>query len=517
MRRRQFLLTGLSVSALAAIAPLRISAQTADFFDALTQEMQALVNQPYQRNELTLPEPFSTLGYDGYRQVQADPARAIWAGQALFTLNAFSLGWLYDEPVTIALLEGGERRELSFTSQDFLYHAPLDRAPFDAVNPFPGIAGLKINYPLNSPEIWDELLTFLGASYFRALGQGSSYGTSARGIAIDTAAGKPEEFPRFTRFYVVPPGQFDSSITIYAQLEGPSVTGAYRFITRPGKDTTMDVTARIFVRRDVSRLGIAPLTSMFLYGGPNRAAFDDYRERVHDSEGLKIIRASGEEVWRNLNNPAQLAASFYKEENPRAFGLMQRSRRFEDYADAEAHYEKRPSVLVEPSGQWGVGHICLIEIPTKREVNDNIVCFWMPEAPATAGSAVEFSYRLVWGDIAESSTRFARVITFSSGHSGTSGSDPTPGERKFVVDFEGPYLDRLLDLDSVAANTSIFNGEFVHTDLKKVAGEDIWRFVADVKSTASNPVELSVYLSVGGRRLTETWSYQWRPGDESPH
>lgn len=517
MRRRHFLLTSLSAGAVAAIVPVRLPAQTPDFFDALTQEMQALVNQPYQRSEIALPEPFSTLGYDGYRQIQFDPARGIWAGQSLFTLNAFALGWLYDEPVTVSVLENGQRRQLGFTSQDFLYHPPLERAGFDAVDPFPGIAGIKINYPLNSPEIWDELLTFLGASYFRALGQGSSYGTSARGIAVDTAAGKPEEFPRFTRFYIPPPGQFDSTITVYAQLEGPSVTGAYRFVTRPGSDTTMDVTARIFVRQDITRLGIAPLTSMFLYGGPNRAAFDDYRERVHDSEGLKIVRASGEEVWRNLNNPAQLAASFYKEENPRAFGLMQRNRAFDDYSDAEAHYERRPSVLVEPSGQWGVGHICLIEIPTKREVNDNIVCFWMPEAPATAGSALEFSYRITWGDIRESANRFARVLAFNSGHSGTSGSDATRGERKVVVDFAGPYLDRITDLASVTPNLSILNGEFIRTDLKKVSGENIWRFVADVKSTTNNPVELSVYLSVAGRRLTETWSYQWRPGDESSH
>ena len=516
MRRRQFLLSSLSIPAVAALLPRAVLAQTPDFLDLLTQEMQERAQQAFQAPDRSLPEPFGTLGYDGYRQIQFDPAKALWQDGLPFRLSPFARGWLHNEPVQIFVRADGSSTELSFTSQDFLYHPPLDRAPFDAA-PFPGVAGLKITSPLNSPEIWDELLTFLGASYFRALGQGSSYGTSARGLAIDTAAGKAEEFPRFTRFYAVRPQPTDNVVVIYATLEGPSVTGAYRFITRPGANTVMDVTARLFFRADITRLGIAPLTSMFLYGGPNRAAFDDHRGQVHDSEGLKIVRQNGEEVWRNLNNPTQLAASFYTEENPRAFGLMQRTRRFHDYSDAEAHYERRPSVLVEPKAAWGRGQICLIEIPTEREVNDNIVCFWIPEAAVVAGSSYEFGYRITWGDMIEDATRLARVIEFSAGESGTSGSGGARRQRKFVVDFAGPYINSVTDEETVQPIVALANAEMVHSALKRVQGEDIWRFVADVRSTSDDPVEISVYIGFGDRRLSETWSYQWRPGDDDAH
>lgn len=517
MRRRQFLLSSLSAPALCALTPLAALAQAPDFLDLLTQEMEERARQPWQAQPQNLPEPFSTLGYDGYRQIQFDPARALWRGDTPFTLSGFARGWLHDDPVELFVRAEGESTPVAFTSQDFLFHAPLDRAPFDAVDPFPGIAGIKVNYPLNSPEIEDELLSFLGASYFRALGQGSSYGTSARGIAIDTAAGRPEEFPRFTRFHVVRPAAGDRQVTIYATLEGPSVTGAYRFITRPGPDTVMDVTVRLFFRHGVTRLGIAPLTSMFLYGGPNRTAFDDHRGRVHDSEGLKIIRQNGEEVWRNLNNPNELAASFYAEESPRAFGLMQRARDFADYSDAEAHYERRPSVLVEPREQWGKGYVCLIEIPTAREVNDNIVCFWIPESPVTAGSRHDFAYRLTWGDIREDDRRIARVASFAAGDAGTSGTDAVRGERKFVVDFAGSYIEHITDDASVEPVVTLANGEMIHSSLKRVSGEGFWRFVADVRNTSNDPLEISVHLGRDNRRLSETWSYQWRPGDDDAH
>lgn len=516
MRRRQFLLSSISVPALAALRPGRLLAQTPDFLDMLTQQAQERAQQPYQAPDRSLPDPFGSLGYDGYRQIQFDPAKALWQDGLPFRLSPFARGWLHNENVELFVRQDGESVAQSFTSQDFLYHPPLDRAPFDAA-PFPGIAGIKITHPLNSPEIWDELLTFLGASYFRALGQGSSYGTSARGIAIDTAAGKAEEFPRFTRFYAVRPQPGDNAVVIYATLEGPSVTGAYRFITRPGANTVMDVTARLFFRADVTRLGVAPLTSMFLYGGPNRAAFDDHRGQVHDGEGLKIIRQNGEEVWRSLNNPNQLAASFYAEESPRAFGLMQRTRRFHDYSDAEAHYERRPSVLVEPKSAWGKGHICLIEIPTQREVNDNIVCFWIPEAPVVEGGSYEFGYRLTWGDLDEDDTRLARVVEFAAGNPGTSGSDTARGERKFVVDFAGPYINSVLGEDTVVPVVAVSNAEVIHSALKRVSGENLWRFVADVRSTSDDPVEISVHLAFGDKRLSETWSYQWRPGDDDAH
>lgn len=116
------------------------------------------------------------------------------------------------------------------------------------------------------------MVSFLGASYFRALGQGHKYGLSARGLAIDTASMKGEEFPAFTEFYIQKPRRNAREIKIFAVLDSPSAAGAYRFTLKPGKDTVMDVDAALYFRKPVEKLGIAPLTSMYLFGEIPRTA-----------------------------------------------------------------------------------------------------------------------------------------------------------------------------------------------------------------------------------------------------
>src|SRR5690606_9268799 len=88
-----------------------------------------------------------------------------------------------------------------------------------------GFAGFRVHHPFNDSGYKDELVVFLGASYFRALGEGQRYGLSARGLAIDTVGGKGEEFPRFSEFWIVKPKADATSLTILALLESPSVSG----------------------------------------------------------------------------------------------------------------------------------------------------------------------------------------------------------------------------------------------------------------------------------------------------
>ncbi len=294
-------------------------------------------------------------------------------------------------------------------------------------------------------------------------------------------------------------------------MESRRVTGAYRFVIEPGVTTRMEVTARVFLRDAVGRLGVAPITSMFLFSESNRNAFDDYRNQVHDSDGLKIVRASGEEVWRSLNNPPRLALSLFGEESPRGFGLFQRDRAFESYQDAEAFYERRPSLLVEPIGDWGEGTVMLVEIPTDLEVNDNIVAFWVPAEETAAGAEMEFSYRLTWGTIVED-TSLARVVAVRGGHGGTSGVDLEEGEgtRKFVVDFEGGPLGGLRPDDEVTAELRVTNAEIIHSAVTRLDANGRWRLVIDI-AQATEPVEFGAHLVHADMRISETWAHQWRP------
>ncbi|MBB4120997.1 glucan biosynthesis protein [Martelella radicis] len=485
-------------------------------FDTLTARMKEKAAKAYQEPAQNVPEPFDALHYDDYRAVRYDPNKAIWRDQSDFQLQAFPLGWLFKMPVEIYEVANGKAEELVFSANDFIYRAPLDVEKFKDIE-LPGVAGFRINFPLNRSDISDELISFLGSSYFRALGQGNLYGLSARGLAVNTATSGGEEFPRFSAFYIVRPATESEKITVFAELDGPSVTGAYRFVITPGKNTRMDVTARLFFRNDIDRLGVAPMTSMFLFGPANHHAFDDYRERVHDSEGLKIVRADGTELWRNLQNAKKLANSFFTETDPRAFGLYQRHRDFEDYQDAEAHYERRPSLLVEPLGNWGKGSISLVEIPTDKEVNDNIVCFWQPEAPARAGGSAEYSYRLTWGAIEEDQARLARVVDIRSGEGGVSGTESDEDIRKLVVDFAGGALDDLGSGSELQERLHITNGEIVHSTVSAIRGEGVWRLAVDVRPAGDAPVELVGALTDGNRDLSEVWLYQWRKGDDQPN
>lgn len=478
-------------------------------FDIVSTEMQALATQPHQAGE-KVTGWLEQLTYDDYKMINFRDDAARWQVEdSFFRVYGFHMGWLFAEPVVIHEVKDGQSLPMVFSTDDFDYYEGV-RAKVPEHAPLPGVAGFKITAPLNNARGFDEVAAFLGASYFRALGRGNSYGLSARGLAINTALPSGEEFPRFTRFYLEKPAAYSHEMVVYAALESPLCTGAYRFVIRPGSETLIDVTARLYFRDAADEIGVAPLTSMFLYADKNRAKFDDYRPRVHDSDGLMIRRRDGDVIWRPLNNPPRLTGSYFTEENPQSFGLMQRTRGFENYQDASAHYEKRPSLLIEPIGDWGRGAVRLVEIPTDLEVNDNIVAFWVPEAKVQAGDAREFSYRMHWGTFEPNwDEDLAFIIETRSGVGGVSGVTNDDGSRKFVVDFAGGLLASLPGDAEVEAVVNIANGEIVTQTLSKVEGEPIWRLVLDLKAGRDAVVELQAHVKGYGRKLTENWLYQW--------
>ncbi len=531
MDRRSFLVSCLSASLLGASSLMTIatSARAEDVaaqggevksgakpfsFDALTEAMKNKASQPFAKAGFELPQQIAELTYDQHRAIRFRPDHALWQGEAPFELQAFHMGWLFKEPVRLYAVEGETAEPILFTGRDFEYRKPLDPTAFEDLV-MEGEAGFRLHYPLNAPDVMDELVSFLGASYFRALGRDTLYGLSARGLAIDTATANGEEFPRFTDFYIEKPNRRSKEVTVYAAMDSESVTGAYRFVISPGRNTVMNVTARLFARRDIGRLGVAPMTSMFLFAENNDSAFDDYRGQVHDSDGLKIVRQDGDELWRNLNNPSELATSFFTEDSPQAFGLFQRDRDFANFQDAGAHYEERPSLLVEPLESWGRGNVTLVEIPTDLEVNDNIVAFWVPEKAVKAGDELEFNYRLTWGAIEEPTNRFARVMALRGGEGGVSGVKNEEGLRKFVVDFDGEVLRNLPGDSNIEAVVNVSRGEIAHSTVSRIGSNGMWRLVIDLKPNGSGPVEMNGHLKLDDKRLSEIWSYQWRETDDA--
>lgn len=436
------------------------------------------------------------LSYDQYRSIRFRPGAAIWAREnRTFTIDLFYPGFIYNVPVSINLVTDLARPVLF--KNDLFESEP--GVPLFAESEDPGYAGFRVRAPLNRSDYLDEFLVFQGASYFRAVGRGQLYGLSARGLAVRTARREGEEFPAFTDFWIERPPERADRIVIHALLQSPSVVGAYTFTTRPGEETVVDVDVTLVPRTELAAFGIAPLTSMFLFDASNRARFDDYRNAVHDSDGLEIVNGSGERLWRPLANPRTLQVSSFLDDSPKGFGLVQRKRRFTDYEDAEALYDRRPSAWVEPLAAWGPGHVELVEIPSDREINDNIVAFWQPQAALPAGKPAEYSYRLRFtGEPLDES--LARVVATRVGQ-----ALQAENQRSFVIDFK-PSGTVPADLELSVSSSA---GEVLSPRGHGVPPSGVYRVSFELDPGRAALAELRVELRSKGEPWGETWLYRW--------
>ena len=343
----------------------------------------------------------------------------------------------------------------------------------------------------------------------RSAGALDQYGLSARGLAVDTGLGHAEEFPRFSHFWLERgPGD---ALTIYALLDSPSVAGAWRFINRhTPAGIIQDVSFVATLRKDVERLGIAPLTSMFWYGEGSRDKAIDWRPEIHDSDGLAMLTGTGERIWRPLDNPAQPITNSFGDKDPKGFGLLQRDRNCDHYQDDGVFYEKRPSLWVEPLGPWGPGAVTLFELPTRGETDDNIVAFWTPAAPAKAGARYELQYRLHWAADDPTPMRVARAVDCWRGVAGRPGTEPIPDATRLVVDFTGPTLAGLDRSSGIEPIVSLSFGKPISSVAYPVVGAtDRWRMIVDVGHKRGETTDLRAYLRRGGAALTETLLYQF--------
>lgn len=465
---------------------------------------------PFDANVPPLPEPLNRIDFDTYRNIRFRTDKAIsTAANSPFRMQMFHPGFLYKRPATVNIIKDGVPAPVPYQSQAF----DLGNTKFDKTLPVNlGFAGFRLHYPLNKPNVRDELIAFLGASYFRFLGRDQKYGLSARGIAVNIGENTPEEFPRFREFWVETSTGNADAATIYALLDGPSLTGAYRFAVYPGEETKIEVTATLFPRQPVNAIGIAPLTSMFFRGENDRHVADDFRPEAHDSDGLLMHSGTGEWIWRPLRNPRHKSVSSFLDNNPRGFGLMQRDRVFENYQDLEAFYHERPSYWVQPTDQWGDGRIDLLELPTDNETHDNIAAYWRPKEPLMPGQEHTLSYRITALASTDQLHPGGKAINSFQTPARASGSnEPSdPSTRRFLIDFAGDGLKYYLtDPNLVEIVPSTSNGKILRTFI--VPNEHIGGFRAaiDVKLEPGQSTDLRAYLKAGNKALTETWTYPW--------
>jgi len=477
-------------------------------FDQVAERARELAAKPYVPASVDLPADLKNLGYDQYRDIRFKPEQALWRAQGLpFEVMFFHPSGLHALPVTINEVTVQGVRRIAFDRRDFEYGksgSALSPERWTGL----GFAGFRVHCALNTPNYKDELVAFLDASYFRALGRGQRYGLSARALAIDTIGAQGEEFPRFVEFWLERPTARASSLVIEALLDSPRATGAYRFTLHPGQDTVADVRARLYLRAGVATLGLAPLTSMFLHG-ENQPRAGDFRPEVHDSDGLMIATgdgAAGEWLWRPLINPSQPLVSSFAAHELKGFGLMQRDRSFASYEDAEARYERRPSAWITTQG-WGAGRLELVQLPTRVEANDNVVAYWVPAHVPAPGEPLDLAYRMHWQGDRQQRPPVGWTVQSRRGFA-TSWQEPDPRQIQYVVDFDGPDLRALPPDASVQAQVSAgANARVVERNAYRNQATGTWRMTVCVsRFQPSQSVELRAFLQLGDQALTETWT-----------
>lgn len=466
-----------------------------------------LASQPYEAQGTGAVEALRNLTYDQYRDIRYRPDAAIWRGEGLpAEIQLFHLGHVYSSPVMINLVADGHSRHVVYAPDLFSY-GPLVPQPLPTEDI--GFSGFRLHGPLHRPDAIDEFAVFQGASYFRAIGRGQNYGLSARGLAIMTAEPEGEEFPAFREFWIERPRPDSSSVVVHALLDSPSAAGAYRFTIRPGADTVIDVEVTLFPRRDLDKAGLAPLTSMFFFGPQDRVGVDDFRPAVHDSDGLSMWNGRGEWLWRPLTNPGLLQISAFLDEQPQGFGLMQRGRAFGDYQDLEARYERRPSLWVEPIGDWGAGSVILVEIPTNAETYDNVVAFWRPAEPLRAGEDYLLTYRLYWCGETPVSSGLARVVGTRIGAPTVPGSDAPADRRLIVVDYAGGPLEALGRDEEVIPEVWNSAGRLVPGTIQFNPETGGRRVAFGLDPSGRDSIDLRCTLKRGGEAVSEVWVYRW--------
>lgn len=487
---------------------LPLAARAAFDLDDVAANAEKLARRPFQPITGQVPKWLLELTYDQWRDIRFRPDRALWQdAKSRFTVQFFHPGLFYDRSVAVNVVDPRGVHPVPFSPNQFDYGQNdfASRVPQNL-----GYAGFRIHYPIKRPDYRDEVIVFLGASYFRALGKELGFGLSGRGLAIDTAASTGEEFPYFKEFWLVRPTAEAGTLVVYALLDSPGITGAYRLEVRPGEQTAVAVQARLFPRRAIGKLGIAPLTSMFFHGENSTRRFDDFRPEVHDSDGVLMAFSTGEWLWRPLDNPETLRADEFRMPNPRGFGLLQRDREFDHYQDLEARPDLRSSAWVIPKGDWGSGHLEVVEIPTKNEMNDNIASFWVPQAKVEPGKPLSFAYDLLWYRDEKERPPAARVAATRRDRGAL------PDAYRFIVDFEGARL-RALPADTVLRGVITAGGgtevgdELLEQHVTKNPVTGGWRLGFQVRPKDNKPLELRAFLQKGADALSETWSYTLRP------
>lgn len=460
---------------------------------------RGLAKQPFRPISSDLPDPFKSLGYDAYQAITLKPQARIWANETFgFVIEPMQRGFQTVNPIQLNLVVDGKAYRLVYSTDLF---------DFAKLKPSPtlgdiGFAGFHVSVPQGKTGS-RELATFQGSNFFRALADGQVAGLMARALALKVADQKGEETPLFRSIWIEKPNVVDNLLVVHALIDSDSVVGAFRFTIRPGEAAIVDTECTLIPRADIDNYGLASMSATHLLGTLDHKRFDDYRPNVAEVAGLQMLTGANEWVWRPVTNRETLQISTFVDNKPRGFGLLLRDRNFESYDDEFEHWEKRPSLWIEPIGDWDEGGVQLIEIPSQSDANDNILCFWRPKAPLKAGVEASFAYRMFWCWDPPNRPDVAHTIHSRSGTNGT--------RQRYFVEFQGDILND--EAKTVDLSPTLTAGTGSITMMQTFADKDrkAYRVFFELDPGNAESSELRLVLESKGQRVSETWLYRWTP------
>ncbi len=478
-------------------------------FDHVRRLAAERAREPYRSTSGDLPKGLAKLTRMEELGIRFRPGGEIWGGDGLpFNLELLHRGPLRPEAMTVREFSATHEQTIPFSKNFFEYG---DAGRVGWLRSSLNFAGVRVRAAINRPDAYDEWLTFVAGAW-RAIGSGQAPGAWAKGLAVDAGVpGITEESPLFTDVWLGKPEPGARRLTVYALLDTPSLTGAYQFHVTPGARTTAEVRVELYFRKNVAQVGFAPLTTSFWYGENTPRPPGLLWPERHDSDGL-LVRTRGQApLWRPLGNPAGVQRSELTVPALEGFGLLQRDRDPAHYQDLDVAFHQKPSVWIEPVGNWGAGSVRLIELPNPRGADRNIIAFWVPAAPPDITRPVPIAYRVTWGEPeAAAYARLARVVSTRSG------VPPGAGEaggrvRLFWVDFQGEAVAGLQDPE-VTAHVDARYGRVLAHRLVRNPGLPGWRVEIEVEADeGARLVELSCQLRRGYEALSESWTTPWIP------
>lgn len=463
---------------------------------ALTDLARAISKRPFAAPATDVPEPFANLNYERYVGIQMKPSERVWVGENRgFVAEPLARGFVFNTPVTLFTVEDGQIKRITYDRSQFEFG---DIAiPPNA--PDPGFSGLRL-YATDGRGGADLFALLQGGTFFRALAKGQNFGTISRALTLKPAEQRGEEFPTFRAFWIEKPGTAANALIVHGLFDSESVTGAVRMTLRPGDQTIVDIETTLFPRVALEHVGLGGATTSFLFGPNVRVTMDDMRPAAYEASGLSILNGQGEWLWRPLNNPGTLQISAFVDDNPRGFGLIQRDRELAAFQDDAQHYETRPTLWIEPIGDWGPGAVQLIEIPSDAEVNKNVLAYWRPKAPIAAGQEMTFAYRQFWVWNPPTRPQLAQVTATRSGRAGGK-------RRRFLVELQGDALvNPPADLKAMVTASP---GNVQNVRVWLYPGRKVVRVSFDLEFGNETASEMRLVLESGAKPVSETWLYRW--------